>query len=140
VLERYGFEAKPEGATLRAKREHHNIVVTGSRWFDNKAGVGGAGAIDLVIHIAKVDFSSWPINSGRLRQTRQSIHSLVVRQVSRRRRRNHELLRVEASRLNYPERKAESAASSASLPHYRNKHRSRPVMLSRTILWQSRLV
>ena len=25
---------------------------------DNKAGVGGAGAIDLVIHIAKVDFSA----------------------------------------------------------------------------------
>jgi hypothetical protein len=58
VLERYGFEAKPEGTTLRAKSEHHNIVVTGSRWFDNKAGVGGAGAIDLVIHIAKADFSS----------------------------------------------------------------------------------
>ena len=57
VLVRYGFEPKPEGTTLRAKSEHHNIVVTGSRWFDNKAGVGGAGAIDLVIHIAKVDFS-----------------------------------------------------------------------------------
>ena len=56
VLERYGFEPKAEGTTLRAKSEHHNIVVTGSRWFDNKAGVGGAGAIDLVIHIAKVDF------------------------------------------------------------------------------------
>ena len=58
VLERYGFEAKPEGRTLRAKSEHHNIVVTGSLWFDNRAGVGGAGAIDLVIHIAKVDFSA----------------------------------------------------------------------------------
>ena len=30
VLERYGFEAKPEGTTLRARDEHHNIVVTGS--------------------------------------------------------------------------------------------------------------
>jgi Toprim-like/Protein of unknown function (DUF3991) len=57
VLERYGFEAKPEGTTLRAKTERHNIVVTGSRWFDNKANVGGGGAIDLVIHIAGVDFS-----------------------------------------------------------------------------------
>ncbi len=57
VLERYGFEARPEGTTLRAKSEHHNIVVTGSRWFDNKAGVGGGGAIDLVMHIAGVDFS-----------------------------------------------------------------------------------
>jgi len=60
VLERYGFEAKPEGTTLRAKSEHHNIVVTGSRWFDNKAGVGGAGAIDLVIHIANVLRQSSP--------------------------------------------------------------------------------
>jgi Protein of unknown function (DUF3991) len=57
VLKRYGFQAKPEGTTLRAKSEHHNIVVTGSRWFDNKANVGGGGAIDLVMHIAGVDFS-----------------------------------------------------------------------------------
>ena len=42
VLERYGFEVKAEGTTLRAKGDHHNIVVTGSKWFDNKAGVGGA--------------------------------------------------------------------------------------------------
>jgi hypothetical protein len=56
VLEHYGFEVRPEGTTLRAKDAHHNIVVTGSRWFDNKAGVGGGGAIDLVIHLAKVDF------------------------------------------------------------------------------------
>jgi hypothetical protein len=58
VLTLYGFEAKLEGSTLRARSEQHNIVVTGSRWFDNKAGVGGAGAIDLLIHIAKVDFST----------------------------------------------------------------------------------
>jgi Toprim-like/Protein of unknown function (DUF3991) len=57
VLELYGFEAKPEGTTFRAKTERHNIVVTGSRWFDNKANVGGGGAIDLVMHIAGVDFS-----------------------------------------------------------------------------------
>jgi hypothetical protein len=42
VLERYGFEVRPEGTTLRAKSRHHNIVVTGARWFDNKAGVGVA--------------------------------------------------------------------------------------------------
>jgi hypothetical protein len=56
VLERYGFEVRPEGTTLRAKSRHHNIVVTGARWFDNKAGVGSGGAIDLVIHLAKVNF------------------------------------------------------------------------------------
>lgn len=58
VLERYGLETKPEGTTLRAKTERHNIVVTVSRWFDNKANVGGGGAIDLVIHIAGVEFSA----------------------------------------------------------------------------------
>jgi Toprim-like/Protein of unknown function (DUF3991) len=58
VLEHYGFETKAEGTTLRARSEHHNIVVTGSQWFDNKAGLGGGGAIDLVIHIAKVNFSA----------------------------------------------------------------------------------
>ena len=47
VLERYGFEPRPEGTTLRAKSEHHNIVVTGTQWFDNKANIGGGGAIDL---------------------------------------------------------------------------------------------
>ena len=58
VLEHYGFEIRPEGTTLRARSEHHNIVVTGGRWFDNKAGLGGGGAIDLVIHLAKVNFSA----------------------------------------------------------------------------------
>ena len=57
VLEQYGLQVGPEGTTLRAKDAHHNIVVTGSRWFDNKAGIGGGGAIDLVIHLAKVNFA-----------------------------------------------------------------------------------
>ena len=50
VLAHYGFDVKREGITLRAKTERHNIVVTGSRWFDNKTNVGGGGAIDLVMH------------------------------------------------------------------------------------------
>ena len=93
VLERYGFEAKPEGTTLRAKSEHHNIVVTGSRWFDNKAGVGGAGAIDLVIHIAKVDFSAAcrsladQVPASR-KQVRRRFPFLKARGSSRIRRRN----------------------------------------------------
>jgi Protein of unknown function (DUF3991)/Toprim-like len=57
VLVHYGFDVKPEGTTFRARTEGHNIVVTGSRWFDNKANIGGGGAIDLVMHIAGVDFS-----------------------------------------------------------------------------------
>ncbi|MGB7792154.1 MAG: toprim domain-containing protein [Terrimicrobiaceae bacterium] len=58
VLEHYGFKVRPEGTTLRAKDAHRNIVVTGGRWFDNKAGIGGGGAIDLVIHLAGVNFSA----------------------------------------------------------------------------------
>jgi len=58
VLERYDFAVNSEGTTLRARGQHHNIVVTGSQWFDNKAGVGGCGAIDLVMHLAGVDFSA----------------------------------------------------------------------------------
>jgi Toprim-like/Protein of unknown function (DUF3991) len=58
VLAHRGFEVKPEGSTLRTKDAHHNIVVTGSRWFDNKAGIGGGGTIDLVMHIARVGFSA----------------------------------------------------------------------------------
>ena len=57
VLAHYGFDVKPEGTTFRARTEGHNIVVTGSRWFDNKANIGGGGAIDLVMYIAGVDFS-----------------------------------------------------------------------------------
>src|SRR5262245_5980899 len=56
VLAHYGFDVKPEGTTFRARTEGHNIVVTGSRGFDNKANIGGGGAIDLVMHIAGVDF------------------------------------------------------------------------------------
>ena len=47
LLRLHGFEIKPEGITCRAKNDRYNIVVTGNRWFDNKAGVGGLGAIDL---------------------------------------------------------------------------------------------
>ena len=79
VLELYGFEAKPEGTTFRAKTERHNIVVTGSRWFDNKANVGGGGAIDLVMHIAgwisRLRAGLWPMNSARLTQVRPAFIS-----------------------------------------------------------------
>ena len=50
LLRRHGLEVRPEGITYRAKNERYNIVVTGNRWFDNKAGRGGLGAIDLQMH------------------------------------------------------------------------------------------
>jgi len=58
LLRWHGFEIKPEGVTCRAKNDRYNIVVTGNRWFDNKAGVGGAGAIDLQMHLMGEDFTA----------------------------------------------------------------------------------
>ena len=52
------FEIKPEGFTCRAKNDRHNIVVTGNRWFDNKAGLGGLRAIDLQMHLTGEDFAA----------------------------------------------------------------------------------
>ena len=56
VLQWHGLEVRPEGISYRARDERHNIVVTGSQWFDNKAGVGGGGAIDLCRHLTGADF------------------------------------------------------------------------------------
>lgn len=58
LLHRHGLEAKPEGASLRVRTDHLNLVVTGNRWFDNKAGIGGVGAIDLQMHLGEQDFSA----------------------------------------------------------------------------------
>lgn len=56
LLHRHGLEAKPEGASLRVRSDHLNLVVTGNRWFDNKTGTGGVGAIDLQMHLSGQDF------------------------------------------------------------------------------------
>jgi hypothetical protein len=37
LLHRHGFQTRPEGISLRARNDRYNIVVTGNRWFDNKA-------------------------------------------------------------------------------------------------------
>jgi hypothetical protein len=56
LLAWHGLEIRPEGHSFRAKNAHHNIVITGTRWFDNKTGTGGAGAIDLQMHLSGEDF------------------------------------------------------------------------------------
>jgi Toprim-like/Protein of unknown function (DUF3991) len=56
LLRWHGFETRAEGITFRARNDRHNIVVTGNRWFDNKAGLGGRGAIDLQMHLTGEDF------------------------------------------------------------------------------------
>jgi len=56
LLEWHGLSLKPEGISFRVRSDHYNIVVTGSRWFDNKTGTGGAGAIDLQMHLSGEKF------------------------------------------------------------------------------------
>jgi hypothetical protein len=58
LLQLHGFEIKSEGVTFRARNDRHNIVVTGNRWFDNKAGLGGLGAIDLQMHLTGEDIAA----------------------------------------------------------------------------------
>lgn len=58
LLAWHGFAPKPEGRSLRARTDYHNVVVTGNRWFDNKTGTGGVGAIDLQMHLTGEDFSA----------------------------------------------------------------------------------
>jgi hypothetical protein len=58
LLRSHGFEIKPEGITFRARNDRYNIVVTGNRWFDNKAGLGRLGAIDLQMHLTGEDFAA----------------------------------------------------------------------------------
>jgi hypothetical protein len=57
LLQWHGFEIKSEGVTFRAKNDRHSIFVTGNRWFDNKAGLGGLGAIHLQMHLTGEDFT-----------------------------------------------------------------------------------
>jgi len=56
ILKLHGFTLQKEGLSFRAKDDARNIVVTGFRWFDNKAQVGGGGAIDLQMHLTGTDF------------------------------------------------------------------------------------
>ena len=58
VLQRHGLTVRAEGVSVRARSERHNIVATGDLWFDNRAGVGGCGAIDLAVHLSGSNFST----------------------------------------------------------------------------------
>lgn len=56
LLRWQGLEPQREGQSFRAKNGDHNIVVTGHRWYDNAIGAGGAGAIDLYMHLTGAHF------------------------------------------------------------------------------------
>lgn len=58
LLAWHGFKLRREGVNFRVKNDRYNIFVTGQKWFDNKAGVGGAGAIDLQMHLCGGDFQT----------------------------------------------------------------------------------
>lgn len=58
LLRWHGFKITKEGVSFRARNDRHNIFVTGNKWFDNKASVGGAGAIDLQMHLCGGDFQT----------------------------------------------------------------------------------
>lgn len=58
LLRWHGFQIRKEGVSFRARSDQFNIVVTGNKWFDNKAGTGGAGAIDLQMHLCGGDFQA----------------------------------------------------------------------------------
>ncbi len=58
LLAWHGLDPRPEGLSFRVKTDRHNIFVTGNRWYDNKTGTGGAGAIDLEMHLSGADFSA----------------------------------------------------------------------------------
>jgi len=58
LLRWHGFKIRQEGISFRARSDRHNIVVTDNKWFDNKTGTGGAGAIDLQMHLCGGDFQA----------------------------------------------------------------------------------
>ena len=40
----------------RTSGGHFEILTTGAKWYDTRARKGGAGAIDLVMHVADLSF------------------------------------------------------------------------------------
>jgi hypothetical protein len=52
VLSSRGFVARKEGNSTMWRDNAHAINVTGDAlWYDHKAGKGGVGTIDLVMHL-----------------------------------------------------------------------------------------
>jgi hypothetical protein len=56
ILNVHGLSGIREGNSVRYKDETTNIIVTGDKWYNNKAGQGGVGPIDLVSHLRNCSF------------------------------------------------------------------------------------
>ena len=105
LLAWHGFVTKPEGRSVRAKTDHHNVVVTGNKWYDNKTGTGGVGAIDLQMHLTGKDFSTACRALAGEFQTRKSSGLGIASPV----RKSHE-----SERLPFPQLVAKYAARDES--------------------------
>jgi hypothetical protein len=77
VLSRLGWgEGVREGASWVWRTGDHVIVVTGSKWFDHKAGKGGGKSIDLVMHLMScsfVDAVGWLAGQWTMQQASAAI-------------------------------------------------------------------
>jgi hypothetical protein len=62
VLGRFGLTGVTEGRSVAYRSDQFAINVSGQRWHDHKAGIGGHGAIDLAVHLLGRSFKetcSW---------------------------------------------------------------------------------
>jgi hypothetical protein len=55
------FKPEKDARTIRLfvstpQGQAWELLVTGVKWYDSRAAVGGGGAIDLVMHLRRVDF------------------------------------------------------------------------------------
>lgn len=67
ILSAHGVVGIKEGSSVRYKNEAMNLVVTGNKWYDNEAGVGSVGPIDLVSHLQGCSFKEavlWIVKSS----------------------------------------------------------------------------
>jgi hypothetical protein len=69
ILIAYGLVGRKEGVSTMWRGEAKAINVTRDKWFDHKAGKGGIGAIDLVMHLDGQTFkeavlSLWKAHHG----------------------------------------------------------------------------
>ncbi len=93
LLRWHGFDIKPEGASIRARSDHHNIVVTDNKWFDNKTGMGGAGGHRPANAPVRRGFSNdLPRSGGRISVPMELVWSFHRTKLTENRRRPFEEL------------------------------------------------
>ncbi|MDX2225596.1 MAG: toprim domain-containing protein [Verrucomicrobiae bacterium] len=56
ILKSKGYHESKEGISTKYTSDAHAINVTGSKWYDHKSGIGGGGAIDLVMYMEQCPY------------------------------------------------------------------------------------